>query len=154
MVYSKELKNNYYKCHCHCLIIDGISYSLLISYMSNSSREIPINKKKSLMEVHTVFLFVICHIHRWKYWRNEAGNFVFWGTFVGSKFITDRPQITDESFYDKVFSSVSLSVKFVPTDWENKYQQKNSDSKFKIFGSAGHNLLIKNNSLNKSLMNW
>jgi hypothetical protein len=111
-------------------------------------------QKKSLMEVHTVFLFVICHIHRWKYWWNEAGNFVFWGTFVGSKFITDRPQITDESFYDKVFSSVSLSVKFVPTDWENKYQQKNSDSKFKNFGSAGHNLLIKNNSLNKSLMNW
>jgi hypothetical protein len=41
---------------------------------------------------------------------------LFWGTFVGSKFITDRPQITDDSFYDKVFSSVSLSVKFVPTD--------------------------------------
>jgi hypothetical protein len=38
------------------------------------------------------------------------------------KIITDRPQITDKSLFDGLFPSVSLSVSFVPTDYEYKYR--------------------------------
>jgi hypothetical protein len=30
---------------CHCLIIDEITYSIFIGYMSNSPKEIPTDKK-------------------------------------------------------------------------------------------------------------
>ena len=43
-----------------------------------------------------------------------------------SRFITDglndKPQITDDSFFNKQFLSMSSSVKYVPRDYECKYQ--------------------------------
>jgi hypothetical protein len=38
-------------------------YQLYVKFIERNTDK----QKKSLMELHTVFLFVICHIHRWKY---------------------------------------------------------------------------------------
>ena len=46
-------------------------------------------------------MLVICYIHRWRSWWNEAGNFFFDALSVSKsigKIITDIPQITNESF--------------------------------------------------------
>jgi len=64
LVYSRELKNNYCKCHSHCLITDRIAYDLSVGYMLDSQMKIPTMKKKPSMESYTVFLLVICYIHQ------------------------------------------------------------------------------------------
>ena len=75
-VYYRELKKNYCKCHCHCLLTDRIIDGLFDGYMSNSPKEIQMNKKSS-MKWYTVFLSVKYYIHRWKYQQNKAGKTFF-----------------------------------------------------------------------------
>lgn len=67
------------------------------------------NIKKLLMELHTVFLSVICHIHQWKYRQNKVDIFFVWRSFsvyksIGDYIIdgmSDRTIITEESFSDE-----------------------------------------------------
>jgi len=51
LVYSRELKNNYCKCHSRYLITDRIAYGLSVGYMLDSPMKIPTMKKN----------------HRWNY---------------------------------------------------------------------------------------
>ena len=124
--YFRELEKNYYKCHCHYLLTNKIADGLFDSYMSNLPRGMPI-KKKSLMELHTIFLSMIFYIHWWKYWWNEADK-LFLRVFAISKFISkiipDKLQITDENFFNGLFLSISPSVKFVSMACKYKYRHK------------------------------
>jgi hypothetical protein len=83
------------------------------------------------MKLYMIFLSLICYIHWWKYQWNKAVNF-FLRAFAISKSVgkiiidglIDKPQVTNKSFPDRVLPSMSSSVKFVPTNWDYKYQQK------------------------------
>jgi len=48
------------------------------------------------------------------------------------KTITDKSQITDESFFDGLFSSMITSASFMLMDYEYKYQEKLSSTNLKI----------------------
>jgi len=70
---------------------------------------------------------VIWQTSREKYRRNEVDKFFLRVLSVCksiSKFITDRPKINDKSFSDGLFLSVSLSIKYLPMDYEYKYWRK------------------------------
>jgi hypothetical protein len=45
LVYSRELEKNYYKYHCHYLLTNKITYGLCDDYISNSLKEIRMDKK-------------------------------------------------------------------------------------------------------------
>jgi len=82
-------------------------------------------------KLHTIFC--------WLYDKLSKGNtnrmkqvIFFWRTLSIyksiSKFITDeltnRPEITDKSFFNEMFLSVSPSVKYLPMNCECKYRRK------------------------------
>jgi hypothetical protein len=131
-VYLKELEKNYYKCHCHCLVIDGITDGLFDSYMSNSPKKIPTNKNNHWWnDIRFFYRWYVIFIY-----RNTNGmkqvKFLFWHAFSISRSIgkiitdklTDRPQITNESFFNGLFPSMRSSGKFMLTNCEYKYRQK------------------------------
>jgi hypothetical protein len=77
---------------CHCLLTNGFISSILLKKTSMKLHTIFLlvichihrwkyQRKKIPIELHTVFLSMICHIHRWKYWRSKA---VFFFNFLGA----------------------------------------------------------------------
>jgi hypothetical protein len=84
---------------------------------------------KTLTELYTVFFrLYIWQTSRGKYWQNEVGNliilralFVFWSIniFISDR-LTDRPEIIDESFSNRLFLSMNLSLKYLSMNCKYK----------------------------------
>jgi hypothetical protein len=63
------------------------------------------------MKLHIIFLSVIWQTSRGKYQPNEAGNFFLYALSIckySYKFITNRLEITDDSFFDELIPIVFL----------------------------------------------
>jgi len=67
------------------------------------------------MKLHIIFLSVIWQTSRGKYQPNEAGNFFFLRALsickYSCKFITDKLEITDDSFFEELIPTMSSLVK-------------------------------------------
>lgn len=100
--------------------------------MSNSSKEIPTNKQKITDGMTYGFSIGDFFYLSMKIPTIWSGKKKIWRAFFINKYtgriITDKLtnilQITDDSFFNRLFLSISLSVKFIPTNCEYKYQQK------------------------------
>jgi len=66
LIYSRKLEKNYSKWHHHYLLTNGITDGIFgIIYQIHRRKY---RRTKKIMSV-------ICYIHRWRSWWNEAGNF-------------------------------------------------------------------------------